>query len=425
MKEDTHPLTGESMEYFHDYLSTRKKTTEKQYIRDLAELLECLDMDTETLYNHVTGLLEEKDRRKITRFEKRLTDYATSLIVDRELKKNTVLNRVKAFNAFMRANMVQYRYKLKLNGEIRDNEDTRELLVTEGADAATIEEIKSMMGLTGSPRSHAILMTLKDSGLRVSDVARIRVKDIRGALEDESIEYATFEIMPLKNLGQDDPLPANPVLGPEALRYIRRWIDYARSRYSLFNPLDDDDYLFVSVKSTPDDDGELNRFKPLDGSAIGDIVFNIVYKHPDQFRDKISAHSFRHTHTTYLTAGGVPERWINVMQGRKGKGTQGIYQKPNTRQLIEAYSQGYTEISLESDAARELEQLKAKQSEQNGEVAALRAELENIKSMFSTPDPSQLADALNTMILKAQPGELEKIFPPEYVEALKKRGVEK
>ena len=63
---------------------------------------------------------------------------------------------------------------------------------------------------------------LKDSGLRVSNLTLLRIGDIRPVLEDTSIDFYTWEMIPSKNMNQEDPMPAIPEIGLDAIHYLRK-----------------------------------------------------------------------------------------------------------------------------------------------------------------------------------------------------------
>jgi hypothetical protein len=191
----------------------------------------------------------------------------------------------------------------------------------------------------------------------VGDIAELRIKHVKEVLEDPSKEFHAFEITPIKNLRKDDPLPANPVMGSDSCNYLRRWIDYAQSKYGKHMELEDEAYVYFKVKSGrartfPDgsDYSAYAMFEPLDNKGISGLFANIKRKNKDKFRKEISAHSFRKTHMTRLQAGGVPERWINIMHGRAGQGTQGIYSKPDYEMLTKSYVEAYSYLSFNVSA---------------------------------------------------------------------------
>ena len=365
-------LVGESYDYFKEELKKKAPNTRYEYTRHLCHYLVAMETDTEKLYAEVNDILKGSDRRKIKQFESKLNKYCTDFMlgkydlkgkkyedgeIGRQYKKNTVRNRSKALQFFFTANMLPYKYKMELGGEIKDDIETRELLKTEGKDALTLDEIRQYMELTGNPRNHSIITMLKDTGLRVGDIAELRIKNVKEVIEDPSKEFHAFEITPIKNLRNDDPLPANPVMGSDSCHYLRRWIDYARSKHGKHLELKDEAYVYFKVKSGrartfPDgsDYSAYAMFEPLDNKVISGLFANIKRKNKDKFRTEISAHSFRKTHMTRLQAGGVPERWINIMHGRAGQGTQGIYSKPDYEMLTSSYMNAYPFLSFNVSA---------------------------------------------------------------------------
>ena len=388
-------LFGTTYAHFLKSMKNVSPKTKKAYSKRLAEFLMDHQSTSEGFYAWILENHDQNDPRDSDALENLLTTYYNHLLVRpvKPYKFSTVIAYVKSVNHYLKGNDKAFSYSFRATGLSR--EEYNKKVLPQGQDRANREDIKDLMSITTNPQYHAMMMILKDTGLRSGDVAAIKYKHVREALQDNPPDYITFEFMPEKNMGQSD-LPANPVLGPDAIKYLRLWIDHKKYLYEnreayeikskrkgRFSGVprphiytEDDEQSIWMITSTraefTDKDGRTSsaikfgdKLKP---NGVTQAIQNLIRPHRKTRFLKKSAHSFRKNHTTGLTAGLVPERWINKMQGRKGVGTQGIYQRPDPDELIEAYSKGYHKISLEK--------------EDSHEIANMRKQLDALQRMF-------------------------------------------
>jgi len=156
-------------------------------------------------------------------------------------------------------------------------------------------------------------------------------------------------------------------------------VEYARDKYDIFDPLVDTDFLFYKLKHL---DVGWTRMgegtpQPVDAGIVSEIVLNLCRK--GRLKKGISAHSLRKYHTTFCQAGGVPERWINIFQGKRGEGTRGVYSKPPENKLFEVYRKAYPELSIEGGASVEVQKLKDRLENQQREI-------DQLNTIFKNPD---------------------------------------
>jgi integrase len=333
-----HPaLVGESWDWFRRSLDKRALSTQEGYLDKFTRFLEWLGWDTEALFKaQLENIREarEGDPRATKRMPGKLADFQTYLMEKEGLKSGSVQDVYRSVSLFFLANKLEF----EASEERISDEDTEEIPII------TREQLIDVFNASGSYKYKTIIMFLKDSGLRIGDVANLKVGDLKTAHYSEDRQYCTFEIKTQKT-----GTYANPVIGPETLEWLDRWNTW-REKKGI--PTNDEDPLFCSTKRRAEyirKDGvkiketKLGGF--MDESAIG-VVFGEYVKKAGLEKAGISAHSCRKYHKTYLEAGGCPTSWINKMQGRKGEGTGGIYTKPEPEQLINMYKKGYGELRL-------------------------------------------------------------------------------
>jgi len=346
-------IVGLSGKYFTQEIERKSESLQKLYIRYLSDLLRGIGHDSDSFYNWVNESLASEDRRAKKDLTHILSEYVDKRILG-GMKFNSVKVFPKAVNFFLKANEVEgYRFKYQPNSVTRSVDHN---LFSEGADRMKIGEIKEFMSLTGNPRNLSIITMLKDSGLRCGDLAQLRIKHIKDALK-EGNQFIHFGIIPQKNKGLaysngSTPLPAQVVIGWDAIHYLRKYLEIRERSGEV---LTDESFVYVNDRSQKEHTrktmGTINEAKKGDPMTPQNIsyIFNYI-KGKGNFEGKFSAHSLRKNFVTSLTGAGVPERWINIMQGKKGQGTQGVYQRPDTSELIEVYSKAYTSLSLDQDA---------------------------------------------------------------------------
>ena len=296
-----------------------------------------MSWDTEQLFKaHLENIREarEGDPRATKRIPGKLADFQKYLMEKEGLKSGSVQAVYGAVSLFFLANKLEF----EAREERISDEDAEEIPII------TREQLIEVFNACGSYKYKAIIMFLKDSGLRIGDVANLKVGDLKNAHYSDDRQFCTLETKTEKT-----GVYANPVIGPETLEWLARWNNWRETRNISAN---DNDPLFCSTKNVAGCDRKdgVKRRKTnlgafLTHSALG-VTFRQYVKKAGLENTGISAHSCRKFHKTYLEAGGCPTSWINKMQGRKGEGTGGIYTKPEPEQLITMYQKGYGELRL-------------------------------------------------------------------------------
>ena len=384
--------------------------TKKRYSVYLAEFLLAHQSTTE---DFLVWILENKnpdDQFDTDYLDELLTNYYDSLFTRkvRPQKFNSVIGHVKAINHFLKGSRQDFSYSYKPRHLSRQDYD--KMAVTDGQKKMEREDMQFLMESTANRQYKAMMMIMKDTGLRAGDIGLIQYKHIREALGDNPPDYITFEILPTKNIGQSN-LIANPVMGPDSIKYLNRWIVYKKRKFGertayetsrkeqgLYRlevrPIaysdEDEDYVFCKMESKHEYTTTDGRYVPTKyfGDMYGfkgvTMIFQNLKKNYKKEFAKKSAHSFRKTHFTGLSGAKVPERWINVMQGRLGEGTQGAYVTPNSVELMGAYKKGYHAISLEKSESEELKikqaQIDSLQHALDTQMAEMKAEFEGFKA---------------------------------------------
>ncbi len=201
-----------------------------------------------------------------------------------------------------------------------------------------IDEIRTLLEFVAGQfriRNRAIIMMLKDTGLRRSDLSKMTVEDYLMArvISTERGDFKVFRPYPTTKTGE----VAYVHIGPEAVEAVDKYLD-GRSSGPLF----------------------LNRngVQVYEGNMT--MMVKRFARHLDN-PDNVSPHSFRKTHRTLLEA-RMPESYMKKLQG---KSTDPYIHPEQTGELTEAYIKHYDAITVFKEEL-ELEALRT-QVEESGE----------------------------------------------------------
>jgi len=162
-----------------------------------------------------------------------------------------------------------------------------------------IEQLFSAIDLSSvhGARNRAMLEVLYSSGLRVSELINLKIKNIY------------FDIGFLRITGKGDKERLVPI-GREAMKFLKIYLDEVRP--------------FVKVKRGEEDVAFLNnRGAGLSRVMIFTIIKDLAAK--AGIKKQISPHTFRHSFATHLIEGGADLRAIQDMLGHESITTTEIY----------------------------------------------------------------------------------------------------
>lgn len=219
---------------------------------------------------------------------------------------------------------------------------------SEGASSILPDEILEFydgVSLENKARNRALILTLKDSGLRASDVSALDVEDFIKAdtLERNGERFKVFE--PTVTIKMK--IPAHIHLGPESVEAIEKYIG-ERTKGPLL----------------------LSRSGGrMSADAITSLLIRLRKRLPRTSR-KVSCHSLRKFHRTKLSS-VMPDEWVKILQGKAAD----VYQHPqDDGSLTEAYILGYDQIRVfQGEASAQL----IRQSEK---IKDLEAEVQQLKN---------------------------------------------
>jgi integrase len=327
-------LSGESWNYFIGKNGVTPDTKEV-YIRYMTNLLTEWEMTPDQFYNWLKEKMESGDRREKQGIQNRLTGFYLSLL-ESELHINTIDLYVASVRFFCKSNALEI--PEELTGFTTDRSIKQKYpdsFAKGGKDKATKEEIRELLNISGNPRTDSFILMTYETGLRASDIVNMKIRDISPVLENPDLEFYSWEMIPIKNMSQDTPLPANPTIGFDSIKALRKWIKYRTEILEI--PISPDSPVYCAVT----DKGNVKKGDQIAPNTLSRLLLYLRQK--AGIENPVSMHSLRKSNSTYLMECGIPERWVNVFQGKKGYGTQGTYQKPDT---LEVFKKAYNQFSI-------------------------------------------------------------------------------
>lgn len=331
-------LTGKSWILYEAFLDEKRPSTRSTYIRLFLMFLEWLDYDSEQLFHEQLKKIRDTDPREGKMMKLIVSEFMDWFAETRGITDSTASNIYNCVKGFFRSNNLGFEYWVRRKHKARTYTNISR------------EQTRKILNVIGNPKVKSYITFAKDSGLRISDLAALPIRKIRPILDDYSIQFYTFEWESIKT-GE----MANPVIGPDAIKYLREWIDFRVNVLGI--TADDDKPIFCTesnIKAFTDKLGrehmEVTKGEILDINNFSES-FSYYRKKariepfPGETRLPV-IHSYRKCFETAMSKSRVDPTWINKMTGRKGEGTRGVYNRPAEEDLIEAYRAAYPELSL-------------------------------------------------------------------------------
>ncbi len=169
-------------------------------------------------------------------------------------------------------------------------------------------------------RDKAMLELLYATGMRVSELVQVRMRDIQSKQIHIDDEERTMTYLHCFGKGEKERLIP---LGHVAFEQVNHYIRLSRP-HLLKTPLSD--YVFLS-----------RRGQPMSRQAFWKILKK--YLRRAGLSDSISPHTLRHSFATHLLERGADLRSLQMMLGHSDIGTTQVYTHVSTRRLKTVYDE--------------------------------------------------------------------------------------
>ena len=349
-----------AFEYWQEELKLLAPTTQQGYLHYFNAFISWLNVTPEELYQWQLRLNQDDDKRTNRELVYKFVEYYKLRIAQGGLKGATIHRMSISIQSFFTANSIVWPIRS------RDLPPSNPV----GAKVVQLDQIKQLWDLVSNEnklRNRAILMMLKDTGLRRGDISKMNVEDYLGSqiLETERGTFRVYKPYETEKTGQH----AYVHLGPECVDAV-------------------DNYLALDNRKT----GPLYLDRNNKRLGKGSITMNINrLAGYISNGDKISPHSFRKTHRTLLEA-HMPESYVKKLQGKR---TYPYIRPQETGELTQAYIDHYDairvfrqeqELEVVKQELKELSQAKVDADmirySQQSKVAELESSVEDLKSLL-------------------------------------------
>jgi len=317
---------SEAMRIWEKDLYSKALNTQKLYVRYFTQFLDYYDLTGDDFYEEVVEAVKKRyEKPRLYRgVHVKVKNYMAEL--RRSGKSASTCKQVyKSVRSFLESQGIE-EFSLRAKDKPKGESEGQRLILPD-----QICEIYDKAGAEFQVRNRAIVMFLKDSGLRISDTVNLNVGDYVDAETslNEAGEpfkaFAPFETQKMKVI-------AHIHIGPESVKAID---DYLNERRRNKLSVDAGSPLFLMRNN--------ERFT----TNAMTVIMRRLSKKLGKSGYRISAHSLRKFHTTMLES-AMPRSYVGKLQGKKASGSMGPYEKPEEipGELLKFYMKGYTRLRI-------------------------------------------------------------------------------
>jgi site-specific recombinase XerD len=366
---------GKSFEVWWD--SIKEKVTADQYLKFVEDFLAWRGWGYEEFFNKYFEARRSPDPRDLALMNTQFVNYFKEKR-RQGFSSGYARNHVSAVIGFLAANGLRVEFTKQQQKEMAKKP-------VRFKDSFTKEEIQRLLASTTHPRNHAIIYALKDTGMAVSDLGDLNIKDVKTALDDGD-KFTMIEYFRNKTEEYGEPC-----LGFEALDAIRDWLRWRREHGFNCNP---DSPLFILTEihepHNYPQEALLDGIR-MDGGAIAAVVKYII-KRAGITDKKLSAHCFRVFNSSQLESAGVNKNIVYRIQGRLIPDSGRVYSKG---EVLSSYIKAYDSLTIgpkpqiieiqngrTQELERQLEQLQRQLGEQQRTIDLMMPTFKMAQKMF-------------------------------------------
>ena len=318
--------TSSTLQYWYDELATKDNATRNIYLKNFEKFTTFINKDADELLKQRQEDQASKDRKIQRRIESHLIRFISA-------KRNEGLApaTLQLYFASIRSFFeIHYCPLIMRRGDYPQGESL-------GVKIATKQRILKALdnkNTRNKTTMNAMILFLKDSGLRISDARLYNYGDISKQFEEGE------QIISLTRITQKKKTIAKPFIGPEAIHALKTYLEARRqgSRHVPPENLTDESPLFRTWESK-----DVHRIQR---GSFSSLIRNAFLRVGEP---NITAHSLRKYVQTNLEAAGVNVNWIDQILGHKLINSRDAYSKPTDDQLRQAYINAYKFLRIYPD----------------------------------------------------------------------------
>lgn len=329
----------EGVKYWLESMAGRAEGTKRGYLSRLKLFCEWLGKTPDQLIREREEQLKSEDKKVQRTMEMHVKRYNTFL-TEQDAGAGTKKNARAAIKSFFEHHYMPLKF-------IRGDFPTE---VMKERRKVEKEEILAMLDMA-DVRDRALVHTLKDSGLAVSDASRLRIGHLFPGSKISPITAEDIknlpEFIPISMVRKKTKVKIRTFLGREAIESLKVYLQFRMRGTAHVYPGQN-----VGEKGLDPEiltlDSPLFRIrsrnvKGMSTKRIKDVVREITKK---AGISGISAHSFRKYTQTMLEVARIDPNWRRLILGKKLPGSEASYSMPSTRDLQRAYEQAYQHIQV-------------------------------------------------------------------------------
>ena len=308
-----------AIQYWQDELVNKANGTKYCYLNYFKDFIKFVGITADEILEQRIIDSKSDDRRIQKRFESLFRQYLASK------KDNYAPLTMQTIYASIRSFFEVHEYPLMMRKSDYPKGDSN------GAKRATKEQIFKALNFTArnKPTTTALILTFKDSALRVSDMRLLKCDIILDNPDKKTIS--------IQRITKKTKLLAKTFIGEEAITALKKYF-HKREKGSRNVPPEEitrDSPLFRIWAR-----GEV---RPMSRSNMSTLVrtafLGVGIK-------KVSAHSLRRYFQTTMEEANVNVNWIDQMMGHELVNCRGAYSKPTDKQLETAYRKAYKNLRI-------------------------------------------------------------------------------
>ncbi len=354
-----------AMQYWQSELANKEEGTKQRYQQYFNEFLTFVDKTPDELIVQRQQDLLNPDRK----IQRRIESLLLAFLAKKKAEGYAVATRQIYFASIRSFFEIHYFPLIMRKGDYPTGDSNGVKRATKEAILKALNNKHQRNKLTVK----AIMLFIKDSGLRVSDVRRLNYGDIAKQLENEET------IIQLNIITEKTNLLAKTFIGEESIQALKEYLDARKqgskdSRNVEPEILNKDSPLFkVWTK------GEIKRYSRHSLSSLMREAFANVNE------ERMSAHSLRKKLQTDLEKAGVNTNWIDQILGHQLINSRDAYSLPTDEELREAYTKAYPQLKVYPEKQISVAETPTQEqiaNEENPSVAEAR-NLEQVKELLA------------------------------------------
>lgn len=363
----------QELEKWMDELSNRASSTRETYRIMWSLFCSFLGKTSEQILLERKADMKKEDRREQVRYERELKHFMVHL----ESEGYSISTRQVAWASVKSFFDTNY-YPLQPR---RGDYPTGQSL---GHRAFTKAELKKLVELKEmSLRSKLIVFLLKDTGLRVGDLVRLKYGEISKQLE------AGEDFISLNITTEKRKVRATTFIGDETIKFLKEYLDYRRKGTRNIEPevITKDSWLIRHTE----------KFDKTTRTTISSLISQYIEK--IGLKDELSAHSLRKFTQTQLESAGVQPNWVKQIIGHKLEGSEGSYSRPTVEMLRVAYIKAYDALRINPRVLtnEDVAELVSENERLKNRLIAIETQQEEIKKQFIAEREAILNDYMKKL----------------------------